>query len=99
MEGVHESEQSPVYHVDDPDESRAAEVAELTGGKAARMFALVQEWDDDNVQPVRKVVAFGIALPNGAVATVGASGWGFAHWASLDTASRRMCSELVWLGR
>jgi hypothetical protein len=48
---------------------------------------------------VREVVAYGIALPNGSVATVGASGRGFAQWASLDSASERMCSELVWLGR
>ncbi|XVQ12810.1 hypothetical protein ACQP1W_09710 [Spirillospora sp. CA-255316] len=98
MDGVHESELSPVYHVGDPDGKRAAaEVARLAGGEAARMFALVEEYDDDNEQPVREIVAYGMALPGGHVMTVPPSGAGLFKWQSPQSASRRLGSELVWL--
>ncbi|MFD0857290.1 hypothetical protein ACFQ07_34115 [Actinomadura adrarensis] len=93
MEGVQESEHASVYH--DPEMS--AVVAECCGGEMPRLFALVREFDDENDQPVREVVAYGIALPNGGAATVGASGRQFGKWASPDAASLRMNSELVWL--
>ncbi|MFC5749359.1 hypothetical protein [Actinomadura rugatobispora] len=95
MDGIHESEPSFVYHVDD---RAAAEVAELAGGAVARMFALVQEYDDDNEQPVREVVAYGMELPGGLVMTVPPSGAGLSKWQSPDSASRRTGAELVWLG-
>jgi hypothetical protein len=58
----------------------------------ARMFALVQEYDDEDEQPVREIVAYGMAL------TVPPSGAGLSKWQSPDSASRRTGAELVWLG-
>lgn len=98
MEGIRRSGRPSVPHGDEP-ESRiaAAEVAEPAGGRVARLFALVQEFDDDNDRPVREVVAYGMALPSGHTMTVTPSGAGIHTWQSPHSASRRLGSELVWL--
>jgi hypothetical protein len=45
------------------------------------------------------VRGYGIALPGGSAATVGATGSGWGHWRSADSASWRTGSDLVWLSR
>lgn len=94
MDDVHESELPTVYHAE-----VAEWVVELGGGAAPRMFALVREdaGEDDSV--AEKIVAYGIALPDGSAATVSAGGSGFARWLTPESASRRTFSELVWLSR
>ena len=86
MDDVHGSELPPVYH--------AAEVG-MNG--PPRLFVLVQEDLDENDAVVREVVAYGIELPNGSAATVPVRGNGFGRWISPQSASRRLCSDLVWL--
>lgn len=100
MEGIHRSEQPPVCHGDERDENRAAvaEVVALGGGWVARLFALVRERDDDHDLPVREIAAYGMALPDGRVMTAWPSGSGVCMWRSPESASRRLGSELVWLG-
>jgi hypothetical protein len=93
MDGVHDTERLPVYH----DPELGAIVAELWPGGPPRLFALVYEGDDENDQIVREVMAYGIALPNGSAATVGAAGSGWGRWRSACSASRRTGSDLVWL--
>lgn len=92
MDDVHESEQLPVYHAEG-----AEWVAALTGGVVPRLFALVREDYGEDDAVVEEVVAYGIALPNGSAATVPAQGSGFGRWISPQSASRRLCSDLVWL--
>lgn len=86
MDDVHEAELTPVYHA-----------ADVGTSEAPRLFVLVQEGVDEDDVVVREVVAYGIALPGGAAATVPARGNGFGRWISPETASRRLCSELVWV--
>ncbi|TYB46728.1 hypothetical protein [Actinomadura chibensis] len=86
MDDVHESEQTPVYHAVDAGTS-----------EAPRLFVLVQEDLDEDYAVIREVVAYGIALPGGAAATVFARGGGFGRWISPESASRRLHSELVWV--
>jgi hypothetical protein len=69
-------------------------VAELCGGELPKLFALVQEFDEEDAV-VREIVAYGIAMPDGSAATC--KGPTFARWQSAESASRRLCSELVWL--
>jgi len=66
-------------------------------GQTARSFALVQEADDDDGTPVREVAAYGTALPDGRVATLGPSGMSIYFWQSPESASRRLDSEPVRL--
>ena len=47
----------------------------------------------------REVMAYGIALPNGSATTVSTAGSEWASWRSPDSASWRMCSDLVWLSQ
>lgn len=86
MDDVHESELTPVYHAVDVETS-----------EAPRLFVLVQEGFYEDGAAVRVVVAYGIALPDGAAATVFARGHGFARWISPESASRRTHSDLVWV--
>lgn len=72
-------------------------VAELWPCGPPRLFALIHESDDENDRLVREVRAYGIALPGGSAATVGATGSGWGHWRSADSASWRTGSDLVWL--
>jgi hypothetical protein len=103
MDGVHESERTSVYHVPDldttPDPDDEALV--LVAGRRPRLFVLVQDVveieDEVAVTLTREVVAYGIALPDGAAATVSATGQAFGRWQSPESASRRLSSELVWL--
>lgn len=75
----------------------------LTGG-SPRVFALVQEFDEDDEtgeggeEVVTEVVAYGLALPDGTAATVGLIGHGFGRWRSPYSAASRLHSDLVWLG-
>ncbi|MEU8039648.1 hypothetical protein [Streptosporangium sp. NPDC049078] len=69
------------------------DVRALAGG-LPRVFALVQEFGED----VPEVVAYGLALPGGEVATVGVTARGFGSWRSADSAAYRLHSDLVWLG-
>lgn len=85
MDDVHESEQSSVYHATDGE------------GRAPRLFILVREDFDEDDVVVREVVAYGIALPDGAAATIPAKGNGFGRWISPQSASRRLHSDLVWI--
>ncbi|MGJ6961471.1 hypothetical protein ACSDR0_06125 [Streptosporangium sp. G11] len=67
------------------------------------MFALVQEFYEDDEgeedgESVTEVVAYGLTLPGGTAATVGANGNGFGRWTSAYSAARRLHSDLVWLG-
>lgn len=91
MDDFHESE-LPIVH---------AEVAEwavaLGGGVAPRLFALVREDFGQDDAVVEEIVAYGIVLPDGSAATVPLSGRGFGRWLTPKSASRRMCSELIWL--
>ncbi|MFD0883082.1 hypothetical protein ACFQ08_00675 [Streptosporangium algeriense] len=60
-----------------------------------RVFALVQEgWEDERPE----VVAYGLTLPGGQAATVGADGRGHGLWNSARSAARRLRSDLVWFG-
>ncbi|MFI0373300.1 hypothetical protein ACH35V_36035 [Actinomadura sp. 1N219] len=86
MDDVHESELMPVYHA-----------AREGTSEVPRLFMLVREDLDEDDEVVREVVAYGIALPGGAAATVAARGSGFGRWISPESASRRLCSELVWV--
>lgn len=101
MDAVHKSELSSVYHVEEPDmnPSGAALVARLCGGDPPRLFALVREDFDENDAAVREIVGYGIALPNGSAATIPTTGQGYARWISPESASRRLCSDLIWLAR
>ncbi|MEU0482952.1 hypothetical protein ABZ260_27660 [Streptosporangium sp. NPDC006013] len=69
-----------------------------------RMFALVQEFDEDDEDDERdgprspEVVAYGLALPDGTAATVTRSGYGFGRWTNAHRAAHRLGSDLVWLG-
>ncbi|WP_301174119.1 hypothetical protein [Actinomadura geliboluensis] len=46
---------------------------------------------------VEEILAYGIALPDGAAATVPLSGRWFGRWLTPESASRRTAAELVWL--
>ncbi|MER5627163.1 hypothetical protein [Streptosporangium sp. NPDC002544] len=66
-----------------------------------RMFALVQEFDEDDERDGPRspeVVAYGLALPDGTAATVTRSGYGFGRWTNAHRAAHRLGSDLVWLG-
>ena len=93
MDDVHDTERSPVYH--DDDELRTI-VAELWPAGPPRLFALVQEDEDEDEQLVRHVMAYGIELPGGEAATVGAVP---GHWPSADSASECVGSDVLWLSR
>lgn len=96
MDDVHESERLPVYH----DPRTDALVAELWPAGPPRLFALVDEDEDENDEVVREVMAYGIALPDGAATTVGATGVGWASWLSADSAFEWMGgSDLIWLSQ
>ncbi|QFG25016.1 hypothetical protein [Actinomadura sp. WMMB 499] len=85
MDDIHESELPTVYHALEVDER-----------DVPRLFLLVQEDLDDADAVVREVVAYGIALPDGAAATVSLRGSGFGRWLSPESAARRLRAELVW---
>jgi hypothetical protein len=88
----HETERPPLCR----DRKRSAIVDELWPGGPPRLFALVQEDEDEHEEVVRQVTAYGIELPGGEAATVGAvHGWG--RWLSADSASEWTGSDLVWL--
>ncbi|MEV4751312.1 hypothetical protein AB0K21_33530 [Streptosporangium sp. NPDC049248] len=70
------------------------EVRALAGG-LPRVFALVREAEDEEI--TARVVAYGLALPGGDAATVGATR-GFGRWTSARSAAYRLGSDLVWLG-
>lgn len=79
------------------------ECAHALTGDLPRMFALVQEFyeedeGEEDGESVTEVVAYGLALPGGTVATVGANGNEFGRWTSAHSAARRLHSDLVWLG-
>lgn len=73
-------------------------------GEPPRVFALVQEFGEDDEtgeggeEIVTEVVAYGLALPDGTAATVGLIGHGFGRWRSPYSAASRLHSDLVWLG-
>lgn len=96
------SKQSPARHAPDFDErcpqSTDPECAHTPAGDLPRMFALVQEFYEDDGESFTEVVAYGLALPGGTAATVGATGHGFGRWTSAHSAARRLHSDLVWLG-
>lgn len=93
MDDVRESEQPSVYH----ESETAAIVAELWPAGPPRLFALIQEDEDEHEQVVRTVAAYGIELPGGEAATIGEAVPGWGRWLSAGNARRRMFSELVWL--
>ncbi|MEU9832812.1 hypothetical protein AB0D67_14910 [Streptosporangium sp. NPDC048047] len=63
------------------------------------MFALVRMHEDpDGVKDHERVVAYGLELPDGTAATVGADGHGFGSWTNAERAALRLDSDLVWLG-
>jgi hypothetical protein len=62
-----------------------------------RLFVLVREESGENDAVVDEVVAYGIAMPDGSAATVPPGGRGFGRWLTPESASRRMCSKVVWL--
>lgn len=93
MDDVRESEQPSVYH----ESETAAIMAELWPAGSPRLFALVQEDEDEHEQVVRTVTAYGIELPGGEAVTIGAAMPGWGRWHSAGSARRRMFSELVWL--
>lgn len=72
--------------------------ARVPAGDLPRMFALVQEFDEDDGESLTEVVAYGLALPDGTAATVGANGHGFGRWTNPHRAAWRLRSDLVWLG-
>lgn len=91
---VHDTERPSVYH----DQANEAIVAELWPSGPPRLFALITEDEDEHEQVVREVFAYGIELPSGEAATVGAAqGWG--RWLDADNASRWTGSDLIWLSR
>jgi hypothetical protein len=92
MDDIHQSEHSPVYHERDADTNRQ----ELWTGRPPRLFVLVQEFDEHDAV-VQEVVAYGIALPDGSAATISPQGWSSGRWRSPESASRRLCSDLLWL--
>ncbi|WP_433255332.1 hypothetical protein ACQPYK_14555 [Streptosporangium sp. CA-135522] len=97
------SGQSPTRHdsnfdapdIRDTDPERARKDMRALTGELPRMFALVQ--DDDEETSV-EVVAYGLELPGGTTTTVGANGHGFGRWRSPYSAAWRLHSDLVWLG-
>lgn len=102
MDGVHESERTSVYHVPDLDTTPEHDDAPLVlAGRRPRLFVLVQDVveseDEAEVRLMPEVVAYGIALPDGAAATVSATGRDFGRWQSPESASRWLSSELVWV--
>ncbi|WP_433362765.1 hypothetical protein [Streptosporangium sp. CA-115845] len=72
------------------------EVRALAGG-LPRVFALVQEAEGEGEEIMARLVAYGLALPGGDAATVGAVR-GFGRWTSARSAAYRLGSDLVWLG-
>jgi hypothetical protein len=70
-----------------------------SAGRPPRLFALVQEDEDENNRVIWEVMAYGMVLPNGSAATVGSAGTGFGSWRSPESASRHTYSELVWFSR
>jgi hypothetical protein len=78
----------------------AEALLEHWAGNPPRMFALIQEWDDDEDEDLveREVVAYGSALPDGSATTMGPRGHGLVgHFESPGAASVTHCSDLVWL--
>ncbi|MEU7988870.1 hypothetical protein AB0B56_28800 [Streptosporangium canum] len=69
---------------------------ETSTGGLPRMFALVQEFDEDD-EIVTEVMAYGLALPEGGAATVGVAASGFGRWISADSAASRLGCDLVWI--
>lgn len=100
------SDQSSAHHVQDFDgrdpqstvSKRACKGACMPSGDLPRMFALVQEFDEDDGESLTEVVAYGLALPDGTAATVGANGHGFGRWTNAHRAAWRLRSDLVWFG-
>ncbi|MFI6454855.1 hypothetical protein ACIBF6_25215 [Streptosporangium amethystogenes] len=103
------SDQPPVCHDPDFDErypqitgpESACASARLPTDDLPRMFALVQEFDEDDERDgpsSPEVVAYGLALPDGTAATVTRNGYGFGRWTNAHRAARRLGSDLVWLG-
>ncbi|MER5649207.1 hypothetical protein [Streptosporangium sp. NPDC002524] len=100
MEQHNGSDQSSARNAPDFDEHCPAYT--MTGD-LPRMFALVQEFyeegeGEDDGESVTEVVAYGLTLPGGTAAIVGANGHGFGRWTSAHSAARRLHSDLVWLG-
>ncbi|MFJ2033855.1 hypothetical protein [Streptosporangium sp. NPDC087985] len=102
------SDQSSACHDPDFDEhcpqntdpERACASAHMPTGDLPRMFALVQEFDEDDEddgQSSREVVAYGLVLPDGTAATISRNGNGFGRWTNAHRAARRLSSDLVWL--
>ncbi|MFF3436748.1 hypothetical protein [Streptosporangium sp. NPDC002721] len=83
-------------HDTEPEHPR--EETRLPTGELPRLFALIQEYAGDDEKAVVEVVAYGLTLPGGTAATIGANGHGFGRWTSARSAARRFHSELVWLG-
>ncbi|GAA4185401.1 hypothetical protein GCM10022252_15730 [Streptosporangium oxazolinicum] len=89
--------------VRDTNPEHAYEATRMPTGDLPRMFALVQEFYEDDegeedVESFTEVVAYGLALPGGTVATVAANGSEFGRWTSAHNAARRLHTDLVWLG-
>jgi hypothetical protein len=93
MDDVRESEQPSVYH----ESETAAIVAELWPAGPPRLFALIQEDEDEHEQAVRTITAYGIELPNGEATTIGDATVCLGRWNSAGNACQGMYSELVWL--
>lgn len=72
------------------------EIRALAGG-LPRMFALVRQAEGEDEEIMARLVAYGLALPGGDAATVGAIR-GFDRWMSPRSAAYRLGSDLVWLG-
>ncbi|MFF0306006.1 hypothetical protein ACFYSC_01195 [Streptosporangium sp. NPDC004379] len=63
------------------------------------MFALARLFEDsDGVKGRERVLPYGLELPDGTAATVGADGHGFGSWTNAERAALRLDSDLVWLG-
>ncbi|WP_326638024.1 hypothetical protein OG884_28815 [Streptosporangium sp. NBC_01755] len=103
------SDQPSVRHDPDFDErcprstgpESAYASARMPTGDLPRMFALVQELDEDDERgraSSPEVVAYGLALPDGTAATVSRNGYGFGRWTNAHRAAHRLGSDLVWLG-
>lgn len=89
MDDIHGTERTSVYHAHETD----AIVAELWPAGPPRLFALIQE-DEDEDEVVRQVAAYGIELPDGEAATFGTVR---GRWCSADSASYRTDSNVLWL--
>jgi hypothetical protein len=110
MEHFTGSDYTPVYHGPKGAGNEASERKHFTpdmGGQEVservrallgtpRLFALVRDDAEDETEA--EVVAYGIALPDGAAATVGVRHPMTGRWISPHTAAARLHSELIWFG-